>query len=645
MAGALQNLAVNIFFKSPPQPAKTDADADAPPAYNGLVYTPPSPHTLAPPKPPKPPHSNATLPRRFPWRDLVLQLFALGVSALALGMTAFVVWVFDNNPAQTFHTDIVSGWSTAITLNAVLAWLAAVAKLSLMWPLAECIGQMRWVLFAERPRKLADFDSIGGAGRDVFGAVRWIFKFRRGLLVHFGAALILLSLGLDPAIQQLTTYELRSVPATPDIAARLSANPSYTPTRGFSRGLILATPRALLWGANSAVLGDPVTTAHSCPSGTCTYPDTTSVGVCSACEEITDQLTRNCTALTARNKLCQGATCFTSGQLCTYTYNATSAGGGTTFLSINAEGGNSTVSGSTVTIPADRIVMTALYIQPDNATAATTQNLPIAPGYVAEGGSHMARGYTCALRFCEQAYSAQVVNGTFSETLVNASSVDSFSLPVPQISEITDELLNRALPLSASGKTNVSIAALFAMGTGLAVSLSGNATVLTAEPGPGEVSELHRGLYIDLLTADLGDVMGNVTASMSAAVRNEGAGVEGVTLVVESWMVARWAWFAWPAGVWVGVLVLLMAVVRGTWVGRSGWMGGSAVAGMLVGLEAGVRAEVDVMGGAVKRDEVSGGLGAWRDKWSVRGVAEELKVSTGVAEEGGVRVVRFRRGE
>ncbi|RPB07112.1 hypothetical protein P167DRAFT_568794 [Morchella conica CCBAS932] len=637
MAGTLQKLAVNIFFKSPP-PTKTEADL--PPAYNGLVYTPPSPTAHRPPKPPKPPHSNAALPRRFPWRALLLQLLALGVSALALGMTAFVVWVFDNNPAQTFHTDIVSGWSTAVTLNAVLAWLAAVAKVALMWPLAECIGQMRWVLFAERPRRLADFESIGGAGRDVFGAVGWIFKFRRGLLVHFGAALMLLSLGLDPAIQQLTSYELRSVPATPATPARLSSNPSYTPTRGFSRGLILATPRALLWGATSALLGDPVTTTHSCASGNCTYPAATSVGVCSTCDDITDQLTRNCTTLTTKNRYCQSATCFTSGQLCTYTYNATSAGGGTTFLSANAEGANSTVAGNTVIIPADRIVLTALYIQQDNATAAATQNLPIAPGYVAEGGSHMARGYVCALRFCEQAYQAQVVNGTYSETLVNSTSVDSFALPVPQLSEITDELLNRPLPIAASGKTNVSTAALFAMGMGLAVSLSGNATVLTAEPRPGEVSALHQGLYVDLLTADLVGVMANVTGSMSAAVRNEGAGVEGVTLVVESWMVARWAWFAWPAGVWLGVLVLLVAVVRGTWVGRGGWMGGSAVAGMLVGLEAGVRAEVDVMGGGVKRDEVSGGLGAWRDKWSVRSVAEEVKVGTGVVQEGGVAVLQ-----
>ncbi|KAI5843312.1 hypothetical protein DFP73DRAFT_585337 [Morchella snyderi] len=641
----LQNLAVNVLFKSPP-PAKTESDA--PPAYNGLTYTPPSPADLRPRKPPKPPHSNTALPRRFPWRDLALQLLALGVSALALGMAAFVVWVFDDNPAQTFHTDIVSGWSTAITLNAVLAWLAAVAKLALMWPLAECIGQMRWVLFAERPRKLADFDSIGGAGRDVFGAVRWILKFRRGLLVHFGAALMLLSLGLDPAIQQLTTYELRTVPATPDTPARMASNPSYTPTRGFSRGLILATPRALLWGATSALLGDPVTTAHSCASGNCTYPAAVSVGVCSTCEDITAQLARNCTTLTEKNRHCHNAICFTSGQLCTYSYNTTSAGGGTTFLSVKADGANSTVAGTTVLIPADRIVMTALYIQPDNVTAATTQDMPIAPGYVPEGGTHMARGFVCALRFCEQEYTAQVVNGTYSETLAGSTtpgaSVDSFALPVPQISEVTDELLNQALPVAPSGKTSVSLAALYAMGTGLAVSLSGNATVLTAQPRPGDVSEMHRALYIDLLAADFEQVMANVTGSMSAAVRNEGAGVEGVTLVVESWMVARWAWFAWPAGVWVGVLVLLLAVVRGTWVGRGGWMGGSAVAGMVVGLEAGVRAEVDLVGGGVKRDEVSGGLGAWRDKWSVRGAAEEVKVGTGVVQEGGVAVVRFRRG-
>ena len=68
-----------------------------------------------------------------------------------------------------------------ISLHAFISWLAALGKLALLIPLAEAMGQMKWRLFAGKERrKLSDLDLMDSAGRDVFGALGWIFRFRGG---------------------------------------------------------------------------------------------------------------------------------------------------------------------------------------------------------------------------------------------------------------------------------------------------------------------------------------------------------------------------------------------------------------------------------------------------------------------------------
>lgn len=71
-------------------------------------------------------------------------------------------------------------WEQAITLNSVLSWLGVVGKLALTVLIAECIGQMKWVLFGSERRKLSDLDLIDGASRDALGALAWIVRFRGG---------------------------------------------------------------------------------------------------------------------------------------------------------------------------------------------------------------------------------------------------------------------------------------------------------------------------------------------------------------------------------------------------------------------------------------------------------------------------------
>lgn len=454
-------------------------------------------------------------------------------------------------------------------------------------------------------------------------------------LVHFGAAFIIASLGFDPAIQQLVNYELRPV-VDPTLVSLVSANPNYTPVRGFDQGLILATPRSLLWGATSSILGAGLTSDFSCPTGNCTFPIVTSVGVCQTCTDITAQLDRNCTTLSSSNEFCQGTQCFTSGQLCTYSQNGTSVGGGTTFLNILATPGLSTTSGDNVSISAKRISLTALYIQPD-ADLSGTQSLPIAPGYVAPGGGHVARAFSCGLSFCEQRLQPQISRGNYTETLLSSTSVSEYVLPIPQLSQINDALLNTPLAVANTGTTKVSTAALFALSNGFTLSLTGRADIVSGNPQPGEISEFHRGLYENLLHEDFGAAMTGMTASMSAAIRNDGTAAQklsGTTYREQIFVRVEWHWLAFPGALWVCALVLAIAVTVQTRKHRRGpvgWLGNSQVAGLFLGLDEEVRRDVDTRGVAHNGDAQA-----------VKAFAEKLKLRIGpVAVRGEGAAMRF----
>lgn len=177
MAHIVRNITFRILFPGPPaEAAKADEEfaPESPPSYQ-MSAVPTLPSTPIPPPPPHP-----SRPRRFPWQNFFYNSLALTVSGIALGIIILLVWAFDNKPAPTFDTNIISSWYEAITLNSVLSWLAVISKITLMIPVAECIGQMRWVLFGSARRKLSDLDLIDGASRDVFGAVGWILRFRGG---------------------------------------------------------------------------------------------------------------------------------------------------------------------------------------------------------------------------------------------------------------------------------------------------------------------------------------------------------------------------------------------------------------------------------------------------------------------------------
>lgn len=555
----------------------------------------------------------------YRWRYFITNLLSLLVSAACIGTAAVLL--------HKHQDDVLPLWRESVTINSVIAWLSALAKLTLVIPLAECIGQAKWRLFGQGRRKLNDLELADAAGRDALGALAWMLHFRGGVLVHLGAALVVVSLGFDPAMQQLVRYDLAAVVEAGG-AAGLAVNRDYSPVRGLDRGLLFTTPKAVLDGAYSAVLGDGIRPAYECSSGNCTFPAVATVGVCSACTNVTGTLIRDCEDLSPRKPFCVNeGVCYTSGQMCTYRHRATNAtvgGREGVFLDIAATGADFQNAGSaTISISKDLVNLTALFIDPDgapdppdNATIADTR-LPIAPGHVRDG-VHKARAYTCTLSYCAQRIQASVVAGDLKEAAeVSGGSLDKLTIPAPSLSEITDELFQSKVNLTSSTSKDLvqlSLAAMFALSQGMSTFLTGNSTLPDPTTPKIYMSEFHRAMYESLLSVEFPDMIRGMTESMTAAIRNDGVPAEGEAWVNRMLLRVEWSWITLPVGLWSGALLLLLVVTFQAWRGHAPWLGTSQLAAVYIDLEREVRVDVD------------GRDASWGDRGSMMKVGETHKL-------------------
>lgn len=98
-----------------------------------------------------------------------------------------------------------------ITLNAIISTLSTVSKATLLTVIASCISQGNWILFADRPRRLYDFEMVADASRGPWGSLwlLWSRSLGGGLLVRVGAVATILTIAFDPFTQQLIQLDMR----------------------------------------------------------------------------------------------------------------------------------------------------------------------------------------------------------------------------------------------------------------------------------------------------------------------------------------------------------------------------------------------------------------------------------------------------
>lgn len=96
-----------------------------------------------------------------------LELWALLGSFSTLVGLAVLLAVFDGKS--------VFEWN-GVTLNAVISVLTVLMKGFLVFAVAECIGQWKWIVFTREKRKLVEFEMIDLASRGPSGAASLVWR-------------------------------------------------------------------------------------------------------------------------------------------------------------------------------------------------------------------------------------------------------------------------------------------------------------------------------------------------------------------------------------------------------------------------------------------------------------------------------------
>ena len=136
------------------------------------------------------------------WYNWGLSFLSLFISLLAI--TAIVSLLAKADGQTLPHLPL------HITVNTYISFLVTIAKAALLVPVADSIGQLKWLWF-QQPRRLEYIQIFDDASRGPLGALQLMVRTRGVRLVSLGAVITVLALAMDPFTQQIVAYPSRNV--------------------------------------------------------------------------------------------------------------------------------------------------------------------------------------------------------------------------------------------------------------------------------------------------------------------------------------------------------------------------------------------------------------------------------------------------
>ncbi|EGC42167.1 conserved hypothetical protein [Histoplasma capsulatum var. duboisii H88] len=203
---------------------------------------------------------------------------ALSLLALAATIAVLVVYSEKNVPELPKY----------ITFNAIISVLANAIRVSILVVIAACISQLKW-LWMKDMRRLQDLQIFDDASRGPLGSLHMLFYLRGSHLASLGAVITILAVALEPFMQQLIVYPVRlvyresgkaSILRTDNVSYAAQGQNGFRMDASLDKGIMNA-----IYNGDSAPSLEPF-----CSTGNCTWPVFHSIGVCSRCVDMVDQV-------------------------------------------------------------------------------------------------------------------------------------------------------------------------------------------------------------------------------------------------------------------------------------------------------------------------------------------------------------------
>jgi hypothetical protein len=189
--------------------------------------------------------------------------------------------VYDDKPAP--------GFSYGLTLNAIISLLAAASKSSLIFVIAECIGQLKWLWFYQPGEKktLDEMQLFDDASRGPMGSISVIWRHRSRSLASLGAVITVLAFAFDPFMQQVISYPIKNTVVATNSSEAVVKRATSLVLESFSDDELESIVYPGQWADN-------VDFTATCPSGNCTWPEFQSVEICHQCDDATAAFSLKC---------------------------------------------------------------------------------------------------------------------------------------------------------------------------------------------------------------------------------------------------------------------------------------------------------------------------------------------------------------
>ncbi|KAJ4409983.1 hypothetical protein N0V82_009351 [Gnomoniopsis sp. IMI 355080] len=264
---------------------------------------------------------SATDPDSKHTRQAVQHTWALEYVAILLSIFTTIVLLLllvfaDGKPVSRFG----GGPSSFLSFNTIISILGALIHAALAYAIGSCLAQEKWNWYKKRPDSLAGFERFEQASRGPWGSLWLILWINVRHWAVLGAIVTIVLLAFEPFLQAVVSFGGKldggagssgSLPHAPRLAwvQRLDAG-VYTDVGGAAAALMLpdgetvalstfsSQPEMSMVAALYAGFGSGeassvgLAPSYSCASGNCTWAPFTSLGVCSACNDVSSHLVK-----------------------------------------------------------------------------------------------------------------------------------------------------------------------------------------------------------------------------------------------------------------------------------------------------------------------------------------------------------------
>ncbi|KAI1086810.1 hypothetical protein F5B19DRAFT_110021 [Rostrohypoxylon terebratum] len=188
---------------------------------------------------------------------------------------------------QPYSGQPLSRWPYSFPINTIVSFYAEVMRAALVLVLGECLSQLKWSWFTS-PRPLHHMEHYDSASRGPWGSLKLLWAIRlRAILPSLGGIIMILSLIVVPFTQQIVQFYNCNMVDTTLNASVPTTHIAYSGHSGATQSIVASAQAVINSGVYSSELKQP---SFVCSTGNCTFEVYHSIGWCSHCEDISDQL-------------------------------------------------------------------------------------------------------------------------------------------------------------------------------------------------------------------------------------------------------------------------------------------------------------------------------------------------------------------